>query len=157
MMRCVFILLMIMGAAPAVWAADATTAALSKATQQVEEAIVKGEISLGPHLPGSGWTKNHMRQALALIEGEKSGDGGVIGLLKNAQAGLGEDAGAAVHAALLYLQAAAEHAKRAVSAKSIDETHAEATLATGLLVAARGNSDSKSPVTGALVFAARQR
>lgn len=123
--------------------------AVKKARQQVEEAITKGEASLGPHQPGSGWTKNHMRQVLALIEGE-GGSSGAISLLKQAQAGLSQDAAAAVHAALLYLQAATEHAKRAVSAKSIDETHDEATLATGLLVAAQGNAGAKSPITRAL-------
>lgn len=151
MMKRVILFLTLLATFPALTLAAEPSGdqAVKKARQQVEEAITKGEVSLGPHQPGSGWTKNHMRQVLALIEGE-GGSSGAISLLKQAQAGLGQDAAAAVHAALLYLQAATEHAKRAVSAKSIDETHDEATLATGLLVAAQGNAGAKSPITGAL-------
>lgn len=151
-MRYLFLCLLCLGAGSA-WAAggDALTAAIA----QVEQAIAKGETSLGPHEPGSGWTKRHMQEVVGLIEGSGDAKAGVVGTLKQMQGGLNQDAGAAVDAALAYLQAAAEHARRAVQAKSIDETHAEARLATGLLVAARGVTGAKSPVTGALEYARR--
>ncbi len=165
-MRHTFIaLLLISGFVLPSWsAADNTTAqpgaahdVLNRAKVRVEEAISIGEASLGPHQPGSGWTKKHMQQVIAILEGDKSAsDAGTINTLETVKAGLGQDVTDAVESSVEFLQAAVEHARLSVQAKTIDETHREARLATGLLVAARGNADAKSPVTGGLEFAARQ-
>ena len=151
-MRYLFLCLLCWGAGSA-WAAGGDT--LTTAIAQVEQVFVFGVSLFGPHEPGCGWFFCLLFVVVGLIEGSGDARSGVVGTLKQMQGGLNQEAAAAVDAALAYLQAAAEHARRAVQAKSIDETHAEARLATGLLVAARGVAGAKSPVTGALEYARR--
>lgn len=151
-MRYLFLCLLCLGVGSA-YAAAPGGDVLAKAINQVEQAIAQGETSLGAHQPGSGWTKRHMQEVINLIEASNAVNAGILNALKHIKGNLNPDAAVGVDAALAYLQAAAEHAHRSVQAKSVDATHAEARLATGLLVAARGVTGATSPVTGALEYA----
>jgi len=147
---------------------EAARSALQAARGQLEIAIKQAEISLGPHQPGSGWTKAHMQNVLNLIEGkdgqdssaraESLGDGhGVLRYLDEASGLMKESSPAgpleALSHAVAFLGAASDHARGALRAKTISEVHAQARLAAGMLVAARGVPGTDSPVTGALTLA----
>src|SRR3569832_2647428 len=103
-MRYLFLCLLCWGAGSA-WAAGGDT--LTTAIAQVEQAIAQGATSLGPHEPGSGWTKRHMQEVVGHIEGSGDARYGVVGTLKRKQGGLNQEAAEAVAAAHGDLQAAA--------------------------------------------------
>jgi hypothetical protein len=140
---------------------------LTKARHELTVAIERAEQSLGEHQPGSGHTKQHMQQVLNVLEGTEGkhfnakadtpGDGvGVMAYLMAAEGKLSPDGRQALMHARTFLEEAIEHAHRSVRGTSIEETHKHAALAAGLLEAAAGREQSRSPVTGALAYAARQ-
>lgn len=141
---------------------------LEQAQQQLAMAVQQAEISLQPHQPGSGHTKEHMQQMLNVLEGqtgkdfsrnsENPGDGeGVMKYLELAQenfkAGLASaDVRQALEQTIALVQEATQHAKRSLHGANVQETHAQAGLAAGLAAAALGRHDSHSPVTGGLSY-----
>lgn len=147
--------------------------ALQKANAELQIALQAAEKSLGPHTPGSGWTKNHMQIVLNVVEGKEGpdfsdeaqtpGNGqGVLRHLEEAQAalkGASSPSAAGLLEAIHYTRAdlneAIVQAKASLKGNSMTEIHARAGLAAGLLVAARGVPDTSSPVTGALTYALR--
>ncbi|HEY3197017.1 MAG TPA: hypothetical protein VGJ57_03295 [Nitrospirales bacterium] len=141
-------------------------AALSKAKEQLTIALKHAELSLGPHKPGSGWTRIHMQHVLNILEGkdgadyqkkvENPGDGyGVVRYLKDANALVAPDGEAAqgIEFTFAYLEEAVEHANHALRAPTVKAIHHNAGLVAGMLSAALGRPDSESPVTGTLAFA----
>jgi hypothetical protein len=143
---------------------------LEKAKGQLEIALKHAELSLAPHQPGSGWTRQHMQRVLNILAGaqgqdfsdkvDNPGDGyGAAWHIRDAldklPGGLSTDAGMALDHTLAYINDAAKHARHSVKGTSVTEVHREAALAAGMLAAALGRSDSKSPAIGALVFAMR--
>jgi hypothetical protein len=141
---------------------------LQQAQSQLAIAIQQAEVSLQPHQPGSGHTKQHMQQMLNVIQGrsgkdfnakvENPGDGkGLTIYLESAQETLkGQHAPSDVQQALAQtmtlVQEAIHHAKRSVQGSNVQETHTHAGLAAGLLVAAAGREESDSPITGCLGY-----
>lgn len=153
-----FVLFVALFFAPSLLAAKPSneTDPLNRALSQLNQAISQAEASLGPHQPGSGWTKQHMKKIAAMVNGT---DGGTGGIIKNLREGREDTKGApreALDHVLIYLKEAADHAERSVAARGIDETHAEARLAAAMLVAARGSEHAEGPVTGGLAFAVTQ-
>lgn len=145
---------------------------LKEAELHLQTAIQAAEASLGPHQPGSGWTKQHMQSVINILEGKlgadfkvndaapKEGENGVIPLLLKSQVSLKESNSSpqfnqAMDGALFFAQQAVEQAKSSVAAKSIDETHHFARLAAGMLMAAMGQANRESPVTGNLEYLLR--
>ena len=141
-------------------------AALSKAKEQLTIALKHAELSLGPHKPGSGWTRIHMQHVLNILEGkdgadyqkkvENPGDGyGVVQYLKDANASVSPESEAAqgIEFTFAYIEEAVEHANHALRAPTAKAIHHNAGLVAGMLSAALGRPDSKSPVTGTLAFA----
>jgi hypothetical protein len=141
-------------------------AALSKAKEQLTIALQHAELSLGPHKPGSGWTRIHMQHVLNILEGkdgadyqkkvENPGDGyGVVRYLKDANASVSQDSEAAqgIEFTFAYLEEAVEHANHALRAPTVKAIHHNAGLVAGMLSAALGRPDSESAVTGTLGFA----
>ena len=137
-----------------------------------QTAIKAAEESLGPHQPGSGWTKQHMPSVINILEGNqgadfkindaspKEGEKGVIPFLLKSQENLKKSKSSpqvnqAIDGALFFAQQAAEQAKISLNAKTIDETHHYARMAAGMLVAAKGLSITESPVTGNLEYMLR--
>src|SRR3569832_1850619 len=100
-MRYLFLCLLCWGAGSA-WAAGGDT--LTTAIAQVEQAIAQGETSLGPHEPGSGWTKRHMQEVVGLIEGSGGAGAGGGGARGRSRGGGGRGAAAAGGAARAELQ-----------------------------------------------------
>lgn len=142
---------------------------LKAAEKQLQSAIKEAEASLGPHQPGSGWTKQHMQSVINSLEGKqgadfkmndaapKEGEKGVIPLLLISQEQLkaSNPSPQVIHAmdgTLFFVKQAIEQAKMSIAAKAIDETHISARLAAGMLVAALGLSNTESPVTGNLEY-----
>ena len=141
-------------------------AALSKAKEQLTIALKHAELSLGPHKPGSGWTRIHMQHVLNILEGkdgadyqkkvENPGDGyGVVRYLKDANVLVSPDSEAAqgIEFTFAYIEEAVEHANHALRAPTVKAVHHNAGLVAGMLSAALGRADSESPVTGTLAFA----
>ena len=141
-------------------------ATLSKAKEQLMLALKHAELSLGPHQPGSGWTRIHMQHVLNILEGkdgadyqkkvENPGDGyGVVRYLKDANASVTPDGEAAqgIEFTFAYLEEAVEHANHALRAPTVKAIHHNAGLVAGMLSAALGRPESESPVTGTLAFA----
>ncbi|HXN06633.1 MAG TPA: hypothetical protein VN944_06180 [Nitrospiria bacterium] len=145
---------------------------LKKADVQLQRAIKEAEVSLGPHQPGSGWTKRHMQAVTDMLEGNEGPDfqkndsalkeeeKGLLPLLNQIQKDLKSansphEIDQALDGTLFFIQQAVEQAKMSVAAKSIDETHSHARLAAGMLAAALGLGHTESPVTGNLEFVLR--
>lgn len=152
------------------WAGDVGSI-VQQAQQQLTIAIQQAEASLQPHQPGSGHTKQHMQQVINVLEGrngknfnakvESPGDGeGVTKRLEMAAEEVKGDQGSknlqqALDQTMALVQEAIQHAKRSVQGADVHETHLQAGLAAGLLVAAAGRPDSESPITGSLAYAAK--
>jgi hypothetical protein len=144
---------------------------LNKAHSQLEIAIRQAELSLGPHQPGSGWTRMHMQRVLNVVQGvggpdfnkdvDNPGDGhGLVNYLKEARQALDSSSASpdtieAIEHALAYIHETAEHARRSLKGTSVSEVHGHARLTAGMLMAARGSRNAQSPVTGALDYAMR--
>lgn len=152
------------------WAGDVGSI-VQQAQQQLTIAIQQAEASLQPHQPGSGHTKQHMQQVINVLEGrngknfnakvESPGDGeGVTKRLEmtaeEVKGGQGsKNLQQALDQTMALVQEAIQHAKRSVQGADVHETHLQAGLAAGLLVAAAGRPDSESPITGSLAYAAK--
>ncbi|MHB8482666.1 MAG: hypothetical protein ACYDBV_08045 [Nitrospiria bacterium] len=145
---------------------EAVNENLQKAIDQLEIAIKQADLSLGPHQPGSGWTKKHMQSLINVIEGkegldfrenmENPGDGtGVIHYLNNSKIPSNPIMDETLSHALTFIHEAIHHARESVTAKTIDETHEHALMAAGMLIAALGNRQMDSPVTGGIHYALR--
>jgi hypothetical protein len=157
-------------AGPGSFSIEEAQGKLKKAEGQLEIAIKQAELSVGPHQPGGGWTKKHMQRLLNVVEGatgadvpekaDNPGDGyGLLRYLKEAQQSLEggtPEVKDSIEHALFYINEAVAHAKRSIKGKNAHEAHDQARLAAGLLVAARGNGQSDSPVTGGLDYALRR-
>ena len=132
------------------------TEPLKRSLSLLNQAINEAETSLGPHQPGSGWTKQHMHRVLEILNGADGSKESLVKNLSEARQAAGGPAREALDHTLVFLQEAAAHAERSIAAKGIDQTHAEARLAAGMLVAAHGIDRAGGPVTGALSFAVGQ-
>lgn len=153
------------------WAGDVNSS-IQQAPRELNIAIQEAEVSLQPHEPGSGHTKQHMQQVINVLEGPKgkhfnakagnpgSGDGVIIVLesaRKHLKSGEGSsDLQQALEQTVMLIQEGIQHARRSVQGKGVQETHRQAGLAAGLLVAAAGRPDGESPVTGGLAYAAKK-
>lgn len=153
------------------WASDINSS-IQQAQQQLNIAIQEAEISLQSHQPGSGHTKQHMQQVINVLEGPNgehfnaksgnTGDGdGVIRILESTgdhlKSGEGSsDLQQALEQTLMWIHEAIHHATQSVQGKGVMETHKQAGLAVGLLLAAAGQPNSESPITGGLSYAAKR-
>lgn len=152
-------------------ALSAVQRVMEQAQRGLQDAIRQAEASLGPHQPGSGHTKVHMQRVVNLLEGadsaaykalpdEPAPDAAVLPDLKSLRKAMDDhrpspDAIQALDQTIQYVEAAGRHARQSIQGTSVMEVHEQAGLAAGLLVAARGQSQTNSPITGALSYLSR--
>jgi hypothetical protein len=135
-------------------------------------ALEAAEASLLPHKPGSGHTKSYMKQVLGILKGSsdpgagqpqaspQSVKAGVIAELEDLQRSLQKNepsaaTAEAIESTLAYMRETAKHAALSVAGSGVKDTHENARLTTGLLVAALGRGGSASPVSGAFAYASQ--
>ena len=128
---------------------------LDEANSRLRNALALADLSLIRHKAQENWTREHMRRAKEVLEGEKPS---VVQLLEETRHQVAGQsafpmAGRAIDSAIDYLRLATFHLNHALAADTAAGVSAHARQTAGLISAAIGRSGMQTPAIGSLSYA----